>query len=824
MLERHELLRHLHASPTDLTVVSAPPGFGKTVLVRQWLRSTPHVWHTADCDAFSNGRLYSDLSLLLAERCTHEHPPLASSTTNSPQKNLEGELRLRLAQHDTAVPIVIDDFSFSSSFELFDRFLIHFERHKVRLILISRDIPTPLSRRLLYGYATHLNARDLALSHSEVRQLLKHFPPAAISNILRVSFGWPAICGFAANLTPQQALDLGKGRAPELIRNYLEEEVLSRLSPAATSAAQLLLLYSPLEPSTLASLIDITTVAELRSELLSSGAAIQNGEGELLLHPVIHTCAAPQAPTDAARTRRLCRHLEGKGLWSAAVNVSVQCKRPDILSDVMRRALRPLLDSGDVAALRRWQSAASSEDSTQSLRLLVAAEIARRAANFSTAESLASQAAKSLDTRELVSQALTLAGAAAHLSHRDLEATRHYRAALEAEPVGRTRRELLWGYLIAACALESSNAQTVRELLEQSLDPDDPTSELRSAAADFILGRSIGTFRDALPRAEAAQALVEYCDDPMLKSVFLHALSYMRATNAEYRTSLTAAASALAHSARFRLSFVPSHIIPTQALCQLGLRNYGEATALLDQATSIAVDERSKAFFESNVRIVRTRLHLSQGYVEHAVAASSPTGLDVPERTLQAELHAAHALALLLSGSQTHAQRHFEHARMMSNGIESRSLLIVYAIAASLERKSQDYLAHVRSYCDELRMRGAADCLVLAYRAVPELMECADADPAIQSTLAQVASRASDIDACTRLGANSPHAPAARSHHSLTRRETEVASLLVEGLTNMEIADRLVLSHGTVKVHLRSIHRKLGTKTRAQAVLKLLRE
>lgn len=54
----------------------------------------------------------------------------------------------------------------------------------------------------------------------------------------------------------------------------------------------------------------------------------------------------------------------------------------------------------------------------------------------------------------------------------------------------------------------------------------------------------------------------------------------------------------------------------------------------------------------------------------------------------------------------------------------------------------------------------------------------------------------------------------------LTQREIEVLRLIAEGLANREIAQRLVISPDTVKVHTRNIYGKLGVKKRTQAVAK----
>lgn len=52
----------------------------------------------------------------------------------------------------------------------------------------------------------------------------------------------------------------------------------------------------------------------------------------------------------------------------------------------------------------------------------------------------------------------------------------------------------------------------------------------------------------------------------------------------------------------------------------------------------------------------------------------------------------------------------------------------------------------------------------------------------------------------------------------LTERELEVLCLLAEGLSNRDIAERLFLSVGTVKVHTRNIYGKLGVSSRTQAI------
>ncbi len=53
-----------------------------------------------------------------------------------------------------------------------------------------------------------------------------------------------------------------------------------------------------------------------------------------------------------------------------------------------------------------------------------------------------------------------------------------------------------------------------------------------------------------------------------------------------------------------------------------------------------------------------------------------------------------------------------------------------------------------------------------------------------------------------------------------TERELEVLYWLIMGLTNKEIAQKLVISDHTIKAHIASIYKKIGVSNRVQAAIK----
>jgi RNA polymerase sigma factor (sigma-70 family) len=112
-------------------------------------------------------------------------------------------------------------------------------------------------------------------------------------------------------------------------------------------------------------------------------------------------------------------------------------------------------------------------------------------------------------------------------------------------------------------------------------------------------------------------------------------------------------------------------------------------------------------------------------------------------------------------------------------------------------------------------LRAGASGFVLKEAPPEEILEAIHVVAAGDALIAPAVTRA----VIEELGRRPVRADLTQRLEELTPREREVLELLAQGLSNAEIADRLVVGEGTVKTHVAHILAKLGTRDRVQTVV-----
>ncbi len=245
---RQRLMQRLSDSSCILTLLSAPPGFGKTTILSTWLATLPNTpaWVSLDEDDNQPVHFWSYLIGALEKaagetgRFMDERTLLEAEQAARPQVLLTGLIN-KIAGVSRPLLLILDDYHHISTQSIHDSvsYLLDHMPANLRMVIATRtDPPLPLGRWRARGQLTEIRAAELRFSADEVRAFLSsmdlHLPPDLLAALEERTEGWAAGLQLAAlslqHRDPESAARFiaGFSGRHHFVLDYLTDEVLHR--------------------------------------------------------------------------------------------------------------------------------------------------------------------------------------------------------------------------------------------------------------------------------------------------------------------------------------------------------------------------------------------------------------------------------------------------------------------------------------------------------------------------------------------------------------------------------------------------------------------
>ncbi len=853
-----------------LILVSAPPGYGKTTLVADALAHTGMSCAWLSLDERDNDPVrFSGLLIAALRTVTSDIGQAAQSLLTLPQlpapegvatclindltAMIPGPRAGRL-ESEAGLALVFDDYhTISHSFiHSLVEFLVENAPPLLHVVVVTRqDPPFALSRLRVRGQMTEIRADDLRFTRDEAeewfnRHLGLSLGEAAVTVLQTRTEGW--IAGLHLAGVSLQGCDAGQasrfvddfGGSDRYIMDYLLDEVLYR----QTAEMRSFLLQTAILDRFNASLCDAVTQRTDSKALLNRLERMN-----LFLIPLdrhrewyrYHHLFADFLRTALETTeqdklhRRAAEWYSPNGFQAEAIEHALMATDFEMAAEWIQQTGIELVDRGEFATLLRWIAALpdplvrrnANLSGLQGLALFLTegAQSAERIVDAAEPSANADTAGKGrlLTVRAMIKMRREAYAECAELARRALELVP------DSDPVIRI---LALQQLAEAERLTGHSEQAIR-LLRQALEVADRQNR-RTAALLALNGlvpylNRMGQRREALA---LCRGVLERYADPSGQPVPLANLVQIPLGMLEYAgNELDAAYEHVRQGLAFDRQVEPNRAAVGDGewtMVQI-LYARGEAEAALELAhachrVSLNVNHpRMIALMGSILADVQLKMgdQTAAGYwAEEA------------ERVLPVPVNASLEVAYFVLVRIWLAQGRVEQAQLLlgelaesarQDGRKARliTILVLQALAHHALGNHDMALEQLRSAVEIAAPEGYVRPLLDEGPTVQELLpQVRDRAPAfVDRLLADFGSAtAQPLPSAGSTRGDNPKSQIPNLSEPLSEREIEVLRLLVDGRSNAEIAQALVITPGTAKWHVHNLLGKLGVENRAQAI------
>ncbi|MEQ8673740.1 MAG: LuxR C-terminal-related transcriptional regulator [Aggregatilineales bacterium] len=838
------------AQDARLIAVIAPPGFGKTSLVSDWLirRQFRSAW--VAIDAGDNVPLRFWQYVVAALQTIDE--VLGVGILQALQSSTESALEIilvslinRLADYEQHVHLVLDDYHLIRRQEIHTSLTSFLEQlpSNVTCVILSRsDPPLPLARYRARGQMLELRADSLRFTVDEAATFLTdtfalNLNPDHIVKLEERTEGWVAGLQLAAlsmrgrdNVESFLKSFTGTHRH---IASYLIDEVLAQQSE---ERQQFLLQTSILDRLTgdlCRAVSGMDDSDRLLDDLYTDNiflTSLDDYGGWYRYHhlfaDVLRQRLMQQMPDSVDRLHgKAARWYVENGFTHPAINHFLAARDVGAAHDLIAEHYWSLLQRGDLITVRGWLGQLPDQIVADSPQLCMAqAWVGAMTSQLPTVETYTAKAEELLSTRDNVPVRLSS----------ELTALQAQRAIFQGNydrtiEQGESALEHAVAVMRAPIHQAVANAYRMKGQLEPAEFHFTQTYQAATAAGNTLLalyaltGHNAiheirGNLHDAWQTQERGfRLLIEQDIQEMALAgvIHLHRGKLLREWNRldEAESHLNRATD-LARIGALEGTIVDSMI--TLALLYMGRGDFTQAQRHLSEA-EIIVTRWGHADTLLRISAFRTRLWVAEGQRMQMVrawieSARKKIEVDAGEQfEIEQTVITRGELALgNTDAALARLKRCLEVARRAGRGGRVIELLVLLAMAHNGAGEAENAQSTLHEALDMAEQNGYVRVFLDEGAPMRDLLKASDhpyAAQLLRQAVMPSPHTASSVDQSQLI-------------EPLSQRELEVLALVAEGLTDQEIADRLVISRRTVKKHNENIYGKLSVNNRTQAVIR----
>jgi LuxR family maltose regulon positive regulatory protein len=811
-------------------LVTAPAGYGKTTLAREWLQGRDDVaWYhatsaSADVGAFSAGLAEAVGPVVLGAGERVRQRLRVGDATERLARPLAELLAEDLEDWPPDGIIVLDDYHFlaeSAPAEEFVDWLLTLV--PIRVLVTSRRRPGwATGRRFLYGEVVEIGRDQLAMNDEEAGRVLEGRSTKAVRALVRQAEGWPALIGLASLSAD---LEFPTEKVSESLFRYFAEEVLRREPPDVQRFMLLASVGSAVGPRIGREVLGFDDPEPILERLRDEDIIHESATGDLRFHPLLreflrHRLQADDPESFAQSARLLVDDARARGRWEEAFELTLESGRVEQAAEIAGAAARKLLAAGQSETLEKWLSACGAAGVTVAGAALARAELLVRKGEMSAAAALAQDTARRLSEEHPDhAWASNVAGRALHFTSREEEAFERFEAAKRTAKTDEDLKDALWGLILAATEIAPDTMTQYLDELESRF-ADDIDVRFRLAVGRYGTAEQTTSIAGHWERFVPLLDAVEHSQDPLAASSLLATAAAAATLRGHYSLGRELAQRALRLCSDLRIEFGLGACLSHRAQAEIGLRRFTEAerTIRLFERTSI---RREDPYYRVEGLTLRARLLAANGALEDALATQSELPREgSPPRALGIYLSTV-AMIEAATGRTGQARQTAISARRCGSGIEMRHCTsLAEALADGVDGHSRSFRQRALSTVLAAGRSDYLDGVVFAYRMHPPLLGVAKHDAEAYMLLSKAMTLARDHELARREEVRLSPEDLDDPLETLTRREREVLGLLSQGMTNADIARCLYIETSTVKVHVRHILDKLGARNRLEAVIR----